>query len=248
MAATDALFSFLTKAPSKTSKPQFSSYIDLDLDSASNELTQAERENTKIHLLLLKGLSIFTEKLPFDSTTVDNILSKVDLYLEERLKDLMTPGSKTNGTIDLTPNSTPPSPAPSWIYLHDTILLLETLMAISLFVSFIIKNKSFTSGDAKSKLDALRDRIKSVSSEVKVQSQGLKTRISSSGMLGHLVDIVSLRPSGQDRTADSEGSRSLDVEIEGLIDSASLELFCGSLMESWENALDGVISICSTIR
>ncbi|KAM5438271.1 hypothetical protein MferCBS31731_005132 [Microsporum ferrugineum] len=248
MAATDALFSFLTKAPSKTSKPQLSSYIDLDLDSASNELTQAERENTKIHLLLLKGLSIFTEKLPFDSTTVDNILSKVDLYLEGRLKDLMTPGFKTNGTIDLTPNSTPPSPAPSWIYLHDTILLLETLMAVSLFVSFIIKNKSFTSGDAKSKLDALRDRIKSVSSEVKVQSQGLKTRISSSGMLGHLVDIVSLRPSGQDRTADSEGSRSLDVEIEGLIDSASLELFCGSLMESWENALDGVISICSTIR
>ncbi|KAK2882734.1 hypothetical protein FQN49_000046 [Arthroderma sp. PD_2] len=247
MVATDALFNFLTRNPSKPVKPQLSQYLDLDVDSAASELTQAEIANTKVHLLLLKGLSIFTGETPSDSGTVDNILSKVESYLEERLKGLISPEFKTNGTIDLTPNSSnSPSPAPSWIFLHDAILLLETLKAISLFIPLISKNKSFSSGGAKVKLDALKARVKSVSNEVKVQCQGLKMRISSSGMLGHLVDIVSMRPGGG--TGDLEGDRSLDDEIEGLMDAASLELFCGSLMESWDGVLDGVISICSTLR
>ncbi|KAF3481657.1 uncharacterized protein GIQ15_04416 [Arthroderma uncinatum] len=246
MVATDALFNFLTKTPSKGLKTQFSQYLDLDIDSAASELTQAEIENTKIHLLLLKGLSVFTGETPSDSSTVNNILSKIDSYLEGRLKSLVNPDFTRNGTIDLTPNSSPASPAPSWIFLHGAILLLETLKAISLFIPFINKNKSFSSGDAKAKLEALKAGVKSASNEVKVQCQGLKMRISSSGMLGHLVDIVSMRPGG--KAAESKGSLSLDTEIEGLMDAASLELFCGSLMESWDDALDGVISICSTLR
>ncbi|EFR01693.1 hypothetical protein MGYG_04696 [Nannizzia gypsea CBS 118893] len=249
MAVTDALFSFLTMVSSKASKSKLGSkHLDFDIDCAKNQLTSAEKTNVHIHLLLLKCLAILTGESPADSGTVDNTLSKVDSYLEERLKDLITPDFKTNGTIDLTPNSTTASPAPSWVFLHEAILLLETLMAIMLFISFIGKNKPYTSGDGKIKLTALKDRVKAVTNEVKVQCHGLKTRISSSGMLGHLVDIVHMRPRGRTETETSEGGRMLDTEIEGLMDSASLELFCGSLMESWENALDGVISICSTLR
>lgn len=204
--------------------------------------------NIQVHHLLLKCLAVFTGESPSDAATVDNTLSKVGAYLEERLKVLVTSDSKTSGTIDLTPNSNPASPAPSWIFLHEAILLLETLKAILLFISFINKNKSYTSGDGKAKINALKDRVKAVADEVRAQCQGLKIRISSSGMLGHLVDIVHMRPGGLTGTEDVESALTLDAEIEALMDSASLELFCGSLMESWEDALDGVISICSTVR
>lgn len=231
----------------KASKLKLSPYLDFDINSAGNELTSAEKMNIQVHHRLLKCLAVFTGETTSDAATVDNTLSIVDAYLEERLKVLVNPDSKTNGTIDLTPNSNPASPAPSWIFLHEAILLLETLKAILLFVSFISKNKSSTSGDGKAKINALKNRVEAVVDEVRVQCQGLKTRISSSGMLGHLVDIVHMRPGGLTGTADLEGARTLDAEIEGLMDSAFLELFCGSLMESWEDALDGVISICSTV-
>lgn len=232
----------------KASKPKLSQYLDFDINSAGDELTSAEQRNIQVHHLLLKCLAVFTGEAPSDATNVDNTLSKVDVYLEERLKVLVNPDSKTNGTIDLTPNSNSASPAPSWIFLHEAVLLLETLKAILLFISFISKNKSYTSGDGKAKINALKDRVKAVADEVRVQCHGLKTRISSSGMLGHLVDIVHMRPGGLTGTEGVESGPTLDAEIEALMDSAPLELFCGSLMESWEDALDGVISICSTVR
>ncbi|GBF59806.1 N-alpha-acetyltransferase NatB auxiliary subunit [Trichophyton mentagrophytes] len=248
LAVSDALFTCLTAVSPKASKPKLSPYLEFDVNSAGNELTSAEKMNIQVHHLLLKCLAVFTGESPSDAATVDNTLSKVGAYLEERLKVLVTPDSKTSGTIDLTPNSNSASPAPSWIFLHEAILLLETLKAILLFISFINKNKSYTSGDGKAKINALKDRVKAVADEVRAQCQGLKIRISSSGMLGHLVDIVHMRPGGLTGTEDVESALTLDAEIEALMDSASLELFCGSLMESWEDALDGVISICSTVR
>lgn len=68
-------------------------------------------------------------------------------------------------------------------------------------------------------------------------------RISGTGMLGQLVPLVRVEGQGE-----GGGDGPVCKEIDELIDMASLELFCGALMESWEEALGGVVSLCSSFK
>jgi N-terminal acetyltransferase B complex non-catalytic subunit len=91
----------------------------------------------------------------------------------------------------------------------------------------------------------------SIVEEIKTQTRTLKSNLSASGLLGQLVDVATNGPGLQqakegDETPEDEKLR-LSRRIEELVGMSSLELFCGSLMESWEEALDGVLTVCGTL-
>ncbi|WEW61277.1 hypothetical protein PRK78_006767 [Emydomyces testavorans] len=247
MTLTDVLLNYLYTDSSAREKltDQVSSCATLDLDLPDAELTPTEVENIKIHHLLLKLIAAYTETpTTSDTDSIDGISSQIESWLNDKVAALSssTPAD-IQGTINLAPTEASTScPAPTWHYLHTNISLLETLKTISLFVSSQTQGKSKSKPSpciAKEKLEALRMLTKKLADVIKLNTRMLKSRIAESGTLGQLVSIVTSGPKG-----DMEN---LAAEIEKMIGTSSLELFCGSLMESWDEALDGVVLICSSI-
>ncbi|PGH15870.1 hypothetical protein AJ80_05401 [Polytolypa hystricis UAMH7299] len=260
MMAKDALFTFLSTSSSQGKAPgeiDLSVYESLETNkSLQDELTSAEIDNVKVHLLLLKVIiSLANKKASKD--VVDDILSDIGRWLNETFTALSNKSSSLTGgeTINVAPqqSASTPSSAPTWIYLHTTISLLETLKAISLFTTYAGKIKS-ASKPPKEKFDNLKPLVKQLVDLVKSNTKHLKSQIVESGMLGHMVNLVMANNSSSAEEEDDDGGETsssstgeMAVEIEALMDTASVELFCGSLMESWDEALDGVMGICASL-
>ncbi|PGH30405.1 hypothetical protein GX50_06841 [[Emmonsia] crescens] len=293
MTITDVLFSFLNSNLStrKTSSPSpppsstidLSPYLDLDLPLPETELTHAEIENTNIHFVLLKALATLTTTTKQSSppTPLTTHLTTLETFLTQKsttLSSTPVPTSILPTTIPLTPptqqGAATPSIAPSWLYLHNTISLLETLKAATLFLTYISSSSSSSSKTKtklpatatnqtlpkKETLDNLKKLIKQLTDVIRRNTRFLKMQIAESGMLGELVEWVTggygfentIGCDGGVNGGDHEdrvGKEGVVVrrEIEELMDTASLELFCGSLMESWDEALDGVLGLCATV-
>ncbi|PGH07686.1 hypothetical protein GX51_01695 [Blastomyces parvus] len=290
MTVTDVLFNFL-KSNASTKKASSSSHavspsIDLsryvnpefDLPLPETELTTAEIENTTIHLTLLKALASLSStptntKQSSPPTPLNTHLTTLESFLTDNLTALSAtpiPTAIRLTTIPLTPPSkqepsTNPSIAPSWLYLHTTISLLETLKATTLFLTYL--SPSSSTGKTKSKppttttqealpnketLQNLRTIVQQLIDAIRRNTRFLKMQIADSGMLGELVEWVTggygfERDTVKNGNGDGEEEGAVRREIEELMDTASLELFCGSLMESWDEALDGVLGICASM-
>ncbi|OJD18717.1 hypothetical protein AJ78_01254 [Emergomyces pasteurianus Ep9510] len=297
MTITDVLFSFLNsnlstkKISSLSSLPPSSKidlcpYLDLDLHLPETELTHAEIENTKIHLTLINVLASLTKTTTITTTTkqsplptpINTHLATLESFLTEKLTTLsstpVAPSILTT-TIPLTPptqqdDDATPSIAPSWLYLHNTISLLETLKATTLFLTYLSRSSSSSSSSLSSSsktksqlstilpkketLENLNKLTRELVDVIRRNTRFLKMQISESGMLGELVEWVtggygfeSSDDGANGGAGDGKKQGSVRREIEELMDTASLELFCGSLMESWDEALDGVLGLCSTV-
>ncbi|KMP09176.1 hypothetical protein CIHG_03505 [Coccidioides immitis H538.4] len=247
MAVTDTLLNYVYTDSSLRERllGQVNNLAGSHLDLPDSELTPTEIDNIKIHHLTIKLISALSQKpTPSDTASIDATSSEIEAWLSDKVSSMSASNiTDIQGTINLTPSDpSTSSPAPSWVYLHANISLLETLKAISLFVSSQTqaKAKSKSSGSIpKEKLESLKALTKKLADIITMNTRILKTRIAESGMLGQLVSIVTTGPSG-----NTDG---LSAEIEEMIDTSSLELFCGSLMESWDEALDGVLLICSSV-
>ncbi|EEP79941.1 predicted protein [Uncinocarpus reesii 1704] len=247
LAVTDVLLSYLYTDPSlrENLMEQINKFAGLDLELPITELTSMEIESIKIHHLLIKLISTLNRmQAASDVGSIDAIFSQIESWLNDKIATLTVSNpAEVAGTINLAPSSSSTvSPAPSWIYLHSNISLLETLKAICLFVSAQAAGKSKSkpaNSISKEKLESLKILSKKLAEVVKVNTRRLKSHIAESGMLGQLVSLATTGPRGT-----SEG---ISVEIAKMIDTSSLELFCGSLMESWDEALDGVVLISSSI-
>ncbi|EEH47984.2 uncharacterized protein PADG_04068 [Paracoccidioides brasiliensis Pb18] len=273
MTITDTLFSFLnsnlsmkktSSAPpsSPSSNVDLSHYLDLDFDLdfplPLTELTPAEIENANIHLTLLKVLATLTTDTTFKQsstpgTSITTHFTTLEDFLTQKSTTLTPSTAILPTTITLSLNSS----APSWLYLHNTISLLETLKAVTLFITYISTSKAkLPAALAKlvpttEKLESLTNLVRQIVEIIQNNTRFLKMQIAESGMLGELVEWVT---GGYDceKTFSlggqgGQGGKEVGVvrrEIEELMDTASLELFCGSLMESWDEALDGVLVMC----
>lgn len=236
---TDVLLNYLYTDSSLRERltDQVASVAGLELDLPETELTTAEVDNIRTHHLLLKLIAALNQKSKTsDSGPVEAIVSQVEFWLKDKFATLSS-SSPTGlpGTINLTlDTSSIPLHIPSWLYLHVNISLLETLKAISLFISSQAqaKSKSKSTSIPKEKLESLKSLTKDLTDVIKRNTRMLKDQIAGSGILGELVSTVITGPKG--------GMISFSTEIEQMTDMASVELFCGSLMESWDEALDGV--------
>ncbi|OAT05409.1 cytoskeleton organization protein [Blastomyces gilchristii SLH14081] len=289
MTITDVLFSYLksntsTKKASSSSHPvspniNLSRYLnpEFDLPLLETELTPAEIENVNIHLTLLKALASLSAatntKQSSPPAPLTTHLATLESFLTKKLTALSAtplPTSILLTTIPLTPPSkqqpsATSSIAPSWLYLHTTISLLETLKATTFFLTYLSPSSSTaktkskvpttTTKEAlpnKETLENLHTLVKQLIDAIRRNTRFLKMQIAESGMLGELVEWVTggygfEKDTVKNGDGDGEEEGAVKREIEEMMDTASLELFCGSLMESWDEALDGVLGLCASM-
>jgi N-terminal acetyltransferase B complex non-catalytic subunit len=239
MTAADRLFMFLSRSRSqKKGAPEIDPSIladavqDASKDQSAHEaeLTAPELENSKIYHLLLKAVAIISGSRKPNSETgddLDSIVSKIEQWLTSKndsLKDTENYAFKETILLKGKPL------APSWAYLHSHFTLLETLKAVSLFLSFATSTKSKSTSPVKDKAETLRSLVTQVVDRLRANTRQIKSHISEPGVLGELVDLVI-------------GDEEVGEEVGEIIDTAALEVFCGEVMESWEDGLDGVLNV-----
>jgi N-terminal acetyltransferase B complex non-catalytic subunit len=233
---TDQLFDLLKNVAAQ--RPVSSDFDVPSLDDvlgsdAESEMTAPEIESVKLHLHLLKVAKLLSGSKSVSSEDVDTCLSQMEQWLEFTSKDFALDDAKLSSIMSRTAvflKLETPS-APSWKYLHETLLVLESLKALSFIYTIASRKGSKTAKLPKDRVEKLARLIGEVYESVRGNIRALKSRISEPGMLGSLVDLV------------LAGGQQLRTELEKTLDMPALELLAGELMESWEESLDGALSV-----
>ncbi|KAL1965647.1 hypothetical protein VTN77DRAFT_5324 [Rasamsonia byssochlamydoides] len=237
---TDRLFSLLKKMAAQTPvklETELPALEELTLsDEGDVDMTPSERDNAKIHLVLLKVVSLLNESKSVKGEELEGLLTQVEDWLTATLESV---SSETTAFADTTISLQSGKPSvPSWLYLHKSFTVLETLKAVAQVLS-VSSRKSSKSGAKipKERAERLGELVGKVYEFIKSNTRTLKSHISEPGMLGALIDLVMVGDS------DDGGSSELRNELENTLESGSLEVFCGGLMGSWEEGLDGILSV-----
>ena len=154
--------------------------------------------------------------------------------------------------------------APAWEYLHSVFSILESLQATALFLagqSKASKTKSKVKNPFTLPADqgkGIQELVKQIEKDIHDSARTMKGNLNASGVLGGMVDVVFGRSAENDgSTGGSHGqgqgegkvggggiTTSFGKQLEKLPDAETVaEQFCGEVRQSWEDALDGVLSV-----
>lgn len=239
---TDQLFSTLKGMALQkpvSVEPNPPSLEDIVGSEASTEMSSSEIESVKINLSLLKVVSFLNGSKSVASEEVDNCLTQVEEWLSSKTKDLDLNGQRISLLVSKSAVSLqrPESFAPTWRSFHDLYLIVESLKALSLITSIASKKTSKAAKLPKDRIQRLAESTRKVYESIRANARALKSAISEPGVLGSLIDlVVGGSGSGEDGTQ-------LRAELDKTFDMAALEMFCGDLMESWEEGLDGLLRV-----
>lgn len=239
---TDRLFTLLKNmAAQKPTGPEadLPTIEELTGSAPESDMTSVEIDNTKLHLALLKIASLLSGSKSVPAEELDGLLTQVEEWLTSTSQTLSSENSQNPAIFSETAVSLQaekPSALPSWLYLHHSFSVLETLKAVSLLVSVSARKTSkSTPKIAKDRADRLVALVRQIHDAIKTNTRALKSRVQEPGVLSALVDLVV--------AGDGEQGGKLREALESLLDTAALEVFCGALMESWEEGLDGVLAV-----
>ncbi|KNG84116.1 cytoskeleton organization protein (Dec1) [Aspergillus nomiae NRRL 13137] len=237
---TDQLFSTLKNMAVQkpvSIEPNLPSLEDIVGSEASSEMTSSEIESVKVNLNLLKVVSFLNGSKSVASEEVDRCLTQVEEWLSSKSEDLDLNGPKVSALVSETAVSLRrhQSSIPTWRFFHNSYLIIESLKALSLITSIASKKTSKTVKLPKDRIQRLADSARQVYESIRANARALKSAISEPGVLGSLIDLV-VGGSG-----DGEDGTQLRTELDKTFDMAALEMFCGELMESWEEGLDGLL-------
>jgi N-terminal acetyltransferase B complex non-catalytic subunit len=211
----------------------------LSISETENDQTAAEKESVKIHTDLLRVATFMAGSKLTASEQVDAALGRVGDFLESKKKDLTLSETATSQLIASTAvfleADTPAGP--TWKYLHSTFVLLETIKALSQLLALAVKKGAKSAKLPKERVERLSILVSEIYELVRSNTRALKQRVSASGVLTSLVDLVIQG----DQPAKSE--KEVQDVLETTLDPSNVEVFCGALMESWEEALVGVIGV-----
>ncbi|KAL5342593.1 N-acetyltransferase B complex non catalytic subunit-domain-containing protein [Aspergillus crustosus] len=239
---TDSLLGLLKDLAAQkpiTEAPEIPVLDDILGADAELDLTTSEVESTKTHLSLLKLAVYVSGSKSVTSEQVDQSLHQVEEWLNSKMKALATDGDSISPILSETAiflQSGAPY-APTWRFFHSMFTSLETLKALASLCSTASKNRSKGGKLPKDRVESLLSLGRKVHDEVLANIRTLKKQVSEPGKLGSLIDLVV--------AGDGTGEHNpqLRDDLEKTLDTSSLELFCGELMESWDEALGGVIAV-----
>lgn len=210
----------------------------MSLSQTDDDHTEAERDATKIHVELLKVALFMAGSKAHTSTEIETALGEVEDWLKAKREDLALEDTKkssliTRTTIEFT--SGIPG-APTWEYFHAILTLVETLKALWNIFDLDSRKAIKTAKLPAEKMKQLNTLVREVFEDVRSNTRSLKQGLAESATLSTLIDMVKLGD------ATDEYEKPLQDVLEKVMDESALELFCGELRESWEEALDGVLT------
>lgn len=156
----------------------------------------------------------------------------IDSWLQRR-SDSALDADGTHGMHDLTIKAQ--RKHLKWEFLHEAFMTLEGLQLITAFLHFNNSLGGKVDKKKKAVLTELRERILAAHQHLRADVARRKNALSESGVIGELVDGL-LERNEQHQDLIGRG-------IEGLVDKDWLENFASSVINSWEEALDGVLRV-----
>lgn len=237
------------RAPNANEIELFQTALAAFGDNGTRELTDVELDNLKAHTSLASAIVAMKPPSGPEGSTLNQHISDIEDWLRGRVRSTE---DAQKGDDDATFKkdtlhfgSSAQILAPSWTWLHRSFSLLETLQAISLFLSTLNPKSKPKSTKSKAKagliaadtLSTMQNLIQEIETSVHESARKLKRELDAPGMLGRLMDIGLGRDEGQDEPSP------VGKVLEGLVDMTSLEVLCGDMKESWEDALDGILAV-----
>ncbi|KAL4964734.1 MDM20/NAA25 family protein [Aspergillus stella-maris] len=207
--------------------------------AVESEMTSSEIECTKTNLNLLRLAVYLSGSKSVTSEQVEESLSQTEEWLKSKLKTLDAEENSVSSMMSETTvflQQDAPC-APTWRFFHTIFTVLDSVKALALLCSVASKKGSKGNKLAKDRVESLLDLSRKVHQGIQANVRTLKKQVSESGKLGSLIDLV-MAGSG----TGEDGSQ-LRGELEKLFDTSALELFCGELMESWDEALGNVTAV-----
>ncbi|KKK20685.1 hypothetical protein ARAM_000334 [Aspergillus rambellii] len=239
---TDKLFGLLKDMAAQKPnlvEPEIPSLEDIVGTSPESDMTPSEVEGARINFHLLRVAVFLSGSKSVTSDQVDQSLSQVEEWLDSSLKDLALGGAAVSPIMSRTAIFLQPEIpyAPTWRFFHNILSILEPVKALLSVCSVALKKGSKNTKLPKDRLETLMGTGRKAHEEIRENIRTLKTHVSEPGKLGSLIDLV-ITGAGT-----GEDGPLLQGELEKTLDAASLELFCGELMESWEEGLSGIQTI-----
>ncbi|KXG52587.1 N-acetyltransferase B complex, non-catalytic subunit [Penicillium griseofulvum] len=238
---TDRLFGVLESIGSQ--KPvvltlELPNLAGLSLSQTDDDHTDTERDTTKIHVELLKVALFMAGSKAHTSAEIETALGAVEDWLKAKREDLALQDPKKSPLIMRTTiEFTPGTPgAPTWEYFHGIWTLVETLKALWNMLDLDSRKALKTAKLPAEQMKRLDTLVREVFEDVRSNTRSLKQSLAESATLSTLIDLVK-----RGDTTD-EYEKPLQDVMEKVMDESALELFCGELRESWEEALDGSLA------
>ncbi|KAL2838147.1 N-acetyltransferase B complex non catalytic subunit-domain-containing protein [Aspergillus pseudodeflectus] len=219
--------------------PEVPSLDDLVGTSAESDMTIPEIEGTKTNLNLLKLAVYLSGSKSVTTEQVDESLNQVEEWLNSKLKAVEAEGTTVSPLVSETAiflqSDTPY--APTWRFFHTIYSVLDSVKAAASLFSIASKKGLKNAKLPKDRVASLLETARKVHQSAQGNARALKKHVSESGRLGSLIDLVTAG------IGTGEDGPQLRGELEKTLDTSSLELFCGELMESWDEALGGVLAV-----
>ncbi|EED15274.1 cytoskeleton organisation protein (Dec1), putative [Talaromyces stipitatus ATCC 10500] len=217
----------------------------LDMSDVVDDMTLAERSNAEFHRLLLKATLLLSDSKSVVGQDINKIFNQMEEWVSKTLQSVSDEADLfANTTISVSSEGNGKRPLPFWQYLHTSILLLETLKVLSSTISLLetSSKKLPKSGTKPSKeaVQGLKEAANKLQEQIKSNTRTLRSSVIGSGVLGALTDLI-FQQSQVEESNDTNNE--LANELEQTLDASAVEVFCGELLESWEEALGGVLSI-----
>ncbi|KAJ5215950.1 uncharacterized protein N7498_002357 [Penicillium cinerascens] len=211
---------------------------NLAISEGVDDETATEKEAAKIHTEVLKVAVFMAGSKTTTLAQADKSLGVVEDWLNLKKKDLTLDTSDVSPLIATTAFYLSDVPtAPTWRFFHSVFTLLDTLKALSQLATLSSRKGSKAVKLPKDRVDRLSALVTDIFELVRTNAKALKQRVSTSGVLNGLINLVG------HGDPSIKYSQELQQALEATLDGSALEVFCGSLMESWEEALDGVMGV-----
>lgn len=213
-----------------------------------NDMTLAEQKNYEIHRNLLKAVILLADSKSVPGEDINKIFKQMEEWVSTTLQSVSNDSKVFEETVIFLSSSSSANTkrlVPSWRYLHSSFLLLETVKALSVTISLAeTAAKRLPKTGAKPSKEAyqgLKEYVIKLHEAVKSNTRTLRGNVMGSGVLGVLTDLIFHQSEEEGATSDT--SSELCSELEQTLDSSAVEIFCGELMESWEEGLGGILSL-----
>ncbi|KAI9791920.1 MAG: hypothetical protein M1833_001302 [Piccolia ochrophora] len=205
----------------------------LKLDDLLKEVTKSERAHIELHRLLSEAVTAVLGPESDLQAVASAKLESVVCWLRSRKDDYADPKIDAANSAS---NSRHRQLSLSWEQLHQMFLDLDGLNIVRAWLDLVASKKD---GSRNSKHKAAFANIKNETNEVfqRVRSGAarIKNDLSESGVIGVLVDQALGRTEGeQDR---------IGAAIERFMGEPDMETLASKVVDSWQDALDGVLGV-----
>ncbi|CAG8058045.1 unnamed protein product [Penicillium salamii] len=210
---------------------------DLSLSEAETDQTVPEKDAAKAHFELLKVALFMAGSKTHTTAQVENALSQMEDWLKSKRQILALDDIKKSALLDKTTiEFIPGTPAaPTWEYFHAIWTLVETLQATWKVIDLDSRKSIKTAKLPSDSVKRIETLVLEVFELIRSNTRALKQGLTETATLSTLIDLVNRG----DPT--NEYSKPLQDALERMADDSALEVFCGELRDSWEEALDGVL-------